>query len=99
MSACFSSHLVVIGRAEEDVVRGRVPLDEAHPAAVTLELLPRDCEVLEQTMRRDFPHFDLRAHTRKKTAVRSVLARQFTFLATKTSIVKRKSTGGSCRLI
>lgn len=66
MRACFSSHLVVIGCAEEDVVGGRVPLDEAHPAAVTLELLPRDCEVLEQTMRRDFPHFDLRTHAPKK---------------------------------
>lgn len=58
-------YLVVISRAEEDVVSGRVPLDEAHPAAVTLKLLPRDCEVLQQPMRRDFPHFYLHAHTKR----------------------------------
>lgn len=56
-------YLVVISRAEEDVVSSRVPLDEADPAAVTLKLLPWDCEVLQQPMRGDFPHFYLRAHT------------------------------------
>lgn len=41
------AHLVVITRTEEDVVGGRVPLDEAHPAPVTLELLPRYRQVLQ----------------------------------------------------
>lgn len=52
-------YLVVIGRTEKDVVSSRVPLYEAHSAAVTLKLLPRCCKVLQHTMRRDFPHFHL----------------------------------------
>lgn len=52
-------YLVVVGRTEEDVVSSRVPLDEAYSAAVTLELLPRYCQVLQHAMRRDFPHFHL----------------------------------------
>lgn len=67
----LSRYLVVISRAEEDVVSSRVPLDEAHPAAVTLKLLPRDCEVLQQPMRRDFPHFDLHTHTQARTKKRT----------------------------
>lgn len=60
MSLCY---LVVITRTEEDVVSSGVPLNETHPAAVTLKLFPWYCEVLQQTMRRDFPHFDLHART------------------------------------
>lgn len=56
-------YLVVISRTEEDVVSSRVPLDEAHSAAVTLELLPWNCKVLKHTVRRDLPHFDLQTHT------------------------------------
>lgn len=52
-------HLVVIGGTEEDVVSSRVPLNEAHSAAVTLKLLPGDCKVFQHTMRRDIPHFHL----------------------------------------
>lgn len=57
-------YLVVVARTEEDVVSSRVPLDEAHSAAVTLKLLPRYCKVLHHTVRRDFPHFNLHRHTR-----------------------------------
>lgn len=64
MSVCY---LVVIARAEEDVVSSRVPLDEAHSAAVTLELLPRRCDVLQHTTSRDFPHFHLYTHTHTHT--------------------------------
>ena len=63
-SVCLH-YLVVIGRTVEDVVSSRVPLDEAHSAAVTLELLPRDCEVLQHAMRRDFPHFHLQTHPKQ----------------------------------
>lgn len=38
-----------------------MPLDEAHPAPVTLKLLPRRRQVLHQTMMGDFPHFYLPA--------------------------------------
>lgn len=61
MSLCY---LVVITCTEEDVVGSGVPLNKTHPAAVTLKLFPWYCEVLQQTMRRDFPHFDLQARTR-----------------------------------
>lgn len=52
-------YLVVIGGAEEDVVGSWVPLDEAHSAAVTLELLPGYCDVLQDTVRRNVPHLHL----------------------------------------
>lgn len=60
-------YLVVVGRAEEDVVGSRVPLDEAHPAAVTLELLPGNCDVLQHAVRRDVPHLHLLTHNFKST--------------------------------
>lgn len=55
-------YLVVVACTEEDVVSSRVPLNKAHSAAVTLKLLPWCCEVLQHTMRRDFPHFNLHVH-------------------------------------
>lgn len=66
--ACVCVNLVVISCAEEDVVGGRVPFDEADSAAVTLQLLPWYRQVLQYTMRRDLPHFHLHTHTHiKKT--------------------------------
>lgn len=64
MSMYGHVYLIVVSCAEEDVVGGWVPLNEAHSAAVTLKLLPRYCKVLKHTMRRDFPHFYLETHTR-----------------------------------
>lgn len=57
-------YLVVVGRTEEDVLSSRVPLNEAHSAAVTLELFPWYCNVLQNAMWRDFPHFHLWTHTK-----------------------------------
>lgn len=88
MCVCY---LVVIGSTEEDVVSSWVPLDEAHSATVTLELLPRYCNIFIHTVRRDFPHFNLQTHT-KRTKLMKIRARNKPSLSQSTKNSQQRKT-------
>ena len=63
-------YLVVVCGAEQYVVGGGVPLQQPHPAAVTLQLLPRHRQVPQHALRRDLPHLHLEhTHTHTHTHV------------------------------
>ena len=56
---CIRQYLVIVGRAEQDIVSRGVPLDEPHSSGVTLELFLWYGDVPQYAVLRNVPNFHL----------------------------------------